>query len=709
MIWCEIGGAEANDFEDLAAFASQLNALGFAAGVDVRSAPAGLSRNAQFDLAPYFLDGAPEPGDLVVIVGAQRLADEKLVQLRRLAGPDPQPCLAIGAFASRQGVIGARAKLSYVFGQDPRVVDLAEAGCSEEVSRGCPVFGVPARRRGGGPPRLLVVEPDLDDARQASALVNLSLSRRHEVGVLTNGKTKQGWINAHGPSIPFYHYGETLPFSLAARVDVLVTFTTLQGNYRLQCLVANLLTSGAALLDGTAGHGLARASEAFIRGPLDLPALQAFLAAEVLPNLEAIAEHVPTTAAAVRSSGEEMIRLLAEVGASETLRRNRTPMKRRGASRIVFAPTNGVGLGHAQRCALIAAELDPVRFKAEFAVFPSCAGLVKAYGFDAMPLIARSPLHAQPHENDLANYVRLRALCAQAATLVFDGGYVFDSVYRTILEKRLRAIWIRRGLWQRGQANEIALDREKAFARVIVPSEAFEELNEGYSAGEHVRRVGPVVQRTALDPARRAALRAALADRYARPFEHLVVTQLGAGVAADRGAQVQAICGMIESRRDVLNLVVVWPMSTLQPGWFGWSNSRVVRTRHAGAIAAAADVCIGAAGYNSFHESLYGGAPTIFVPQAASIMDDQRARAAAAAERGLAALIEPNELMTLEREIARFLAGEGAAVRERLAAFELPPPGNVQAAALIQEMVDGTEALDGRDVADRAAGRGRSR
>jgi hypothetical protein len=60
-------------------------------------------------------------------------------------------------------------------------------------------------------------------------------------------------------------------------------------------------------------------------------------------------------------------------------------------------------------------------------------------------------------------------------------------------------------------------------------------------------------------------------------------------------------------------------------------------------------------------------------------------------------------------EIARFLAGEGAAVRERLAAFELAPPGNAQAAALIQEMVDGTEALDGRAVADHAAGRGRSR
>ncbi len=62
-------------------------------------------------------------------------------------------------------------------------------------------------------------------------------------------------------------------------------------------------------------------------------------------------------------------------------------------------------------------------------------------------------------------------------------------------------------------------------------------------------------------------------------------------------------------------------------------------------------------------------------------MDDQRARAQAARERGVAALVEPRELMTLEREIGRFLdKGEGVEVRCRLSALELPPPGNGEAA-----------------------------
>ena len=128
-------------------------------------------------------------------------------------------------------------------------------------------------------------------------------------------------------------------------------------------------------------------------------------------------------------------------------------------------------------------------------------GLVKSQGFDVMPLVGRSQLHAQSHEHDLANYLRLRALCAGARTLVFDGGYVFDSVYRTVLEGSVSGVWIRRGLWQGSQDNSVALDREKAFERVIVPSEAFEELNQPYSRGDHLFTVGPVVQTVTLSPA----------------------------------------------------------------------------------------------------------------------------------------------------------------------------------------------------------------
>ncbi len=102
---------------------------------------------------------------------------------------------------------------------------------------------------------------------------------------------------------------------------------------------------------------------------------------------------------------------------------------------------------------------------------------------------------------------------------------------------------------------------------MIVPIEAFDELNAVYSQGDHVRSVGPIVQRASLPIDRRRALRKSLAARFGIDFDRLVVTLLGAGVAADRSAQIQAVCGAMARRSDVLHLVVVWPTAVLQPAW----------------------------------------------------------------------------------------------------------------------------------------------
>ena len=336
--------------------------------------------------------------------------------------------------------------------------------------------------------------------------------------------------------------------------------------------------------------------------------------------------------------------------------------------------------------------------------------MVKSYGFDAMPLIGRSYLHVQTYENDLGNYLRLRALSASKSTLVFDGGYVFDSVYRTVLEAGVRGVWIRRGLWQSGQDNSTALDREKAFDRVIVPNEAFDELNAAYSRGDHVYPVDPVVQEVRLSLEAREELRAKLAERYERPFDRLVVSLLGAGVAADRSMQIQALCSLFERRSDTLHVVLVWPSATLEPSWFGWRNSRVVCTQHAATLAAAADLAVTAAGYNSFHEVLYNQVPAIFVPQLGPSMDDQKARARAACDRGLAAMLEPTELMTLERLVVQYLdTGAAEAVRAKLAMAELPGSGTRRAAELIEELAYGSDAMERGLVADRSARRRRPR
>jgi len=97
---------------------------------------------------------------------------------------------------------------------------------------------------------------------------------------------------------------------------------------------------------------------------------------------------------------------------------------------------------------------------------------------------------------------------------------------------------------------------------------------------------------------------------------------------------------------------------------------------------------VSAAGYNSFHETLYNKIPAIFVPQEAQILDDQEARAEAAAKLGLAAHIPAAKLSQLDREVRRFLdQGKAETIKDALEAYDLPETGNKKAADLIKEMI----------------------
>ena len=360
--------------------------------------------------------------------------------------------------------------------------------------------------------------------------------------------------------------------------------------------------------------------------------------------------------------------------------------RKKGQKTTLFLPTNGVGLGHAQRCTLIAAESPKGKSTAKFLAFPSCLPMIQRFGFDATPLVQRTSQHAEGLANDMVNFTRLKAATAPGDTLVFDGGYVFDSVFRTILNQELNAVWIRRGLWSAAQDNRIPLSRETVFRRVLIPSEAFDDLNQRYSEGAHIHEIGPIVQKLGTAQ-RRKKVRAALAKKLGVDFVRLVVTMLGGGVAADLSAHIQAVCNTVEARKDTLNLIVVWPTAVVQPVWYGWQKSRVVTTHHAGLLADAADMMVSAAGYNSFHEVLYNQIPCAFVPQVASYMDDQTARAQKAEELGLASFIEATKPGTLEREITRFLdGGKSETWRKALKAHDLPEPGNAQAARLIAEV-----------------------
>ncbi len=680
MILIEAGDRSERSFEAKVLFCAQLSARGHDAVIDDATLPAAIDRNSAYEAAPYLraLPGAPIRR--VIVIG-EVIMEAALGRLRAIGLADAIPVHLIARFADRQARISAQSRLAYVLGREPEVIDLAPLRPAPlfpgAIAPTAAIAAIQPGGRAGGLPRLMLVLPDemIEDPATLPALAAMDNLSDFRLSLVLSSRAKEMVRASKFASLRVYGLTEQSASGLAAQGDIAILFGTGVPGERVAVMLNDMFAAGKVIIDCTTTGAMIEASAPAIRGPLDLAAVPNYLRRTVLANTREIARQMRESPW-IAAQRIEVLEGLLGLPAPEQ------PADDAPGGRTIFLPTNGAGLGHARRCTLIAAEMDarPVAF----AAFPSCLPLVQAAGYDCLPLVSKSPYHPATHANDLVNYMRLRRALRAGDRLVFDGGYVFASICRTVIEKRLDAIWLRRGLWQAGQITATALDRERVFRQVIIPTEAFDELNGDMSFGDHIRKVGPIVAEA--PAAGRAALRARLTKALDRTFETLVVTMLGGGVAADRTAQMQMLSALLERRKDCLHLVVIWPGATVPPALYGWRNTVVCQTRTAPDVAAAADLVVTAAGYNSFHEVLYHGLPAIFVPQMAAFMDDQERRAKAAADRGLAATVAATDLLLLEREVTAFLDdGKADEVRMALRAATLPGRGNRAAAELILE------------------------
>lgn len=681
MILIEAGGRADLTFSAKVWFAAQLAAQGYSVGIDEQTLPETIHRKQKYEAARFVIDPKAARISHLVMIGAEAVSPETLEHLRIRQHPPEVRVSAVGRFADHQSLISARSQLGYVIGAEPAITDLTQlhgqpliAGQTSPLAATLTDQSQPVRAR----PNLMVILPTevLSDPQTVPLLYALGNDPAYRLLVVLTGSEPDDrgtWLR--GPHM-FFRHTDLAPASFAALADLVAVFGEGLEDERIASLLMAAFGAAKPVIDCTAATALVATGAPALQGPDHLAALPGFLTETVLPNRAEIGRFMRESAWLERHALERLENALGLVrpapsGVAAVSHRPRT----------VFIPTNGVGLGHAQRCTLIATAMNAPQDCA-FAAFPSCVPWIKEAGFSCTSLVQKSPDHADEFANDLVNYLRLGQLVQQGDRLVFDGGYVFDSIYRTVLEKQLSAIWIRRGLWQAGQDNSVSLERERIFQKVLVPSEAFEELNKPSAWNLPVQHVGPIL-RSVTPPG--PDLRQRLADQLSHPAHELVVSMLGSGVASDRTAQLQALCTMFERRPGCLHLVVVWPGAKVPTSLYGWKNTRVVQTKQAIALCQMADMTISASGYNSFHEILYHQIPAIFMPQIAPYNDDQEKRARAASDRGLAETVLAHELFRLEREIRLFLdEGRAVELRQRLAAVELPAPGNAAAAACIK-------------------------
>ncbi|MEO0486390.1 MAG: hypothetical protein AAF092_10810 [Pseudomonadota bacterium] len=683
----EPGGQSTRHLEGALHFVDQLARSGVPALLPAAALPPDAPRLLRYESTKWLRDDdGPAPGR-VVVMNANEVSAPALARLQLLYAKHTPELLGLGRFATPQEQIITQSKLAYAAGREPTLFDLAAYQPSPLMDRSPFILlddpsALPAPRP--QKPRLtLCLLDEALEAPQFAALLGLLVhDPRLTSTLVVSSANYDTVVRLTGRRVRVLTFGETQPHLLARMTDILSVHGEKPGNGRLAATALATLMSGGVLIDATEAGSYAQADAPVVRAPSDLAGFITVLRESVLATLD-------TVQAAVAESpwlaANRLAPLLSDMLSGAVPAQPAVQTSTSEPRQVLFVPTNGVGLGHAQRSSLIAAEMPGTRPVA-FAAFPSCVAMLRQKGFATLPLVAKSAQHKASYANDLLNYARLSHAVAPGSGLVFDGAYIFDSILRLIREKDLRATWIRRGLWQPGQIDRMPLERENDFTNVIVPDEAFPELNTAYTHGDTIHRVAPIVQLDPMTPAERGRARKALIKRFQPDARKILVTMLGGGVAADRATQIQSLCALCQEHPDWLHLIVVWPQGLISSNLAGWTNSKVVRTQSAVRLAQISDLVVSATGYNSFHELMYHKVPSILMPQMAGYMDDQARRAEAAGTRELAVVVdEGTDLLRLRKEVTRLM--QDGATDDMRAAFDavtLPDVGNSAAAALIE-------------------------
>lgn len=353
--------------------------------------------------------------------------------------------------------------------------------------------------------------------------------------------------------------------------------------------------------------------------------------------------------------------------------------------RVLFATSNGTGLGHLNRAMAITRRLPP---RSEVSIFTLS---------QAAPVVARNGIevdymasYRRPASGtDRAWNLRLRAVLEglleerRPDVVVFDGVHPYRALTHVLSQRGAPpSIWCRRPMWREGSA-QAPIRRAGAFDAILEPGELAAREDRGPTVEQRAEavRVEPIIY---LDPEELLEREAAAAKLGLDPDRPTALVNLGQGgevdgavartleaLAALPGMQVAALQSSIAAGLrvppGVVHLRSTFPMS------------RYLR---------AFDVVVAAAGYNSFHELIAFGVPTLFVPMARNT-DDQLARARWAAAEGASLAVSGANDSMLEQRVAELCDPDRAAeLRARsLAAF--PGNGAGPAANLVAAMATG--------------------
>jgi len=353
----------------------------------------------------------------------------------------------------------------------------------------------------------------------------------------------------------------------------------------------------------------------------------------------------------------------------------------------MFVSSNGAGMGHLTRLLAMANRasdrIDPIFFSLSQAV-----SIVEKYGHPWEYCPSRgdlgctveqwNPFFAERFAEALRRY--------QPRAVVFDGTMPYVGMVQVRKEfPEVSFVWSRRGMWRASTTTRF-LERGSVFDLVVQPGEAAAEADRGPTAlRADAVRVGPVTLLDADDLLDRAAARAELGMDSDAPA---LLLSLGAGnindITSDLDVFADAAAAVLDGwhvyatrppiqRRGATLREYVRPLSV-------YPLSRYLK---------AFDATVVAAGYNSYHEVLLAGVPSVFVPNLDTTTDDQEGRASYAAERGWGVSISRVTRASAEHAL-RTVSDPVWAGRARESALAAYPANGASAAmAEVERLISG--------------------
>lgn len=355
----------------------------------------------------------------------------------------------------------------------------------------------------------------------------------------------------------------------------------------------------------------------------------------------------------------------------------------RGRRRVMFITINGVGMGHLTRMLAIAKRC-PEPIEPVFVTMSQALKVLREQGYIVEFIPSRQYLDCDiNHWNSfLKDELNEMISFYSPSVIVFDGNVPYQGLIDAIkANPDPRFIWSRRGMWRTD--NTDIVNREVHFDVVLEPGDLAAVDDHGVTTRfrDRTHNVRPIRLLDEREMLSREDARSALGLDTERAA---VLIQLGAGNNFDYRSIRNTAIAHIQKQYDAQIAVGEWLISdqaidlpetiVRMPGY---PFARYFK---------AFDLAISAVGYNSFHELLFAGIPTILVPNEAMEQDNQLSRALFAGRHGLAVCVRTKEIYRLTATIDNlFKSNERDSIKRRLRELD-PANGASQAARLIEEM-----------------------